>query len=74
MTSPFIPSTLLYSGARYTGHQKSKGSCYDVDVHLHSVDVRTHTVCGYLIIKGAPEFDFTILRTFLQDSPTTIRQ
>jgi len=29
-----IPSTLLYSGSRFQGHQKSKGNKYDVEVVL----------------------------------------
>ena len=31
---PGIPSTLLYSGSRFQGHQKSKGNKYDVEVVL----------------------------------------
>ena len=27
-------STLLYSGSKFQGHQKSKGNCYDVEVIL----------------------------------------
>ena len=29
-----IPSSLLYSGSRFQGHQKSKGNKYDVEVVL----------------------------------------
>lgn len=29
-----IPRSLLYSGSRFVGHQKSKGNCYDVEVIL----------------------------------------
>ena len=29
-----IPNTLLYSGSRFQGNQKSKGNCYDVEVVL----------------------------------------
>ena len=29
-----IPTSLLYNGSRFQGHQKSKGNCYDVEVVL----------------------------------------
>jgi hypothetical protein len=29
-----VSSTLLYNGSRFTGHQKSKGNQYDVEVVL----------------------------------------
>ena len=61
--SPYIPASLLYSGTRYTGHQKSKGSCYDVEVLMHSVDTVNHTLCGYLIIKGLTD-DYPTMTTF----------
>lgn len=29
---PGVQTTLLYSGSKFQGHQKSKGNCYDVEV------------------------------------------
>lgn len=31
---PGLAQSLLYSGSRFQGHQKSKGNCYDVEVIL----------------------------------------
>jgi hypothetical protein len=31
---PGVASSLLYSGSRFVGHQKSKGNQYDVEVIL----------------------------------------
>ena len=31
---PGVTTSLLYSGSRFQGHQKSKGNCYDVEVIL----------------------------------------
>ena len=31
---PGVNVSLLYSGSKFKGHQKSKGSCYDVEVNL----------------------------------------
>ncbi len=31
---PGINTSLLYSGSKFQGHQKSKGNCYDVEVAL----------------------------------------
>ena len=33
-TQPGINTSLLYSGSKFQGHQKSKGNCYDVEVVL----------------------------------------
>ncbi|ESN91867.1 hypothetical protein HELRODRAFT_194499 [Helobdella robusta] len=53
----------LYNGARFEGHQKSKGSSYDVEVILHHVDMENSYLCGYLKIIGLTE-DYPILTTF----------
>lgn len=47
-----VPNTLLYSGSRFQGHQKSKGNNYDVEVVLKHVDEENDFVCGYLQING----------------------
>jgi len=57
-----IPS-LLYNGSRFTGSQKSKGNCYDVEVILQNVDEENGYVCGYLKIKGLTE-EYPTLTTF----------
>lgn len=44
--------SLLYNGSRFAGHQKSKGSCYDVEVMLQNVDEVNSYLCGYLKIIG----------------------
>ena len=35
---PGVNVSLLYSGSKFKGHQKSKGSCYDVEVNLQVSD------------------------------------
>lgn len=58
-----IPSTLLYSGSRFQGHQKSKGSKYDVEVVLQHVNEENSFLCGYLKIKGLTD-DYPTLVTY----------
>ena len=36
-TQPGVTTSLLYSGSRFQGHQKSKGNSYDVEVVLQVV-------------------------------------
>ncbi|KAI8494819.1 glucose-induced degradation protein 4 homolog isoform X2 [Branchiostoma lanceolatum] len=60
---PGPPRSLLYSGSRFTGHQKSKGNSYDVEVVLQQVDEESCYLCGYLKIKGLTE-EFPTLTTF----------
>ena len=36
-TQPGINTSLLYSGSKFQGHQKSKGNCYDVEVVLQVI-------------------------------------
>ncbi|CAG0894081.1 unnamed protein product [Cyprideis torosa] len=50
-----IQRSLLYSGSSFKGHQKSRGSCYDVEVNFQQVDEENAYVCGYLKIKGLTE-------------------
>jgi len=33
---PGVTTSLLYSGSKFTGHQKSKGNSYDVVVNLQA--------------------------------------
>eukprot|EP00058_Branchiostoma_floridae_P025254 XP_002610744.1 hypothetical protein BRAFLDRAFT_115296 [Branchiostoma floridae] len=62
---PGPPRSLLYSGSRFTGHQKSKGNSYDVEVVLQQVDEESCYLCGYLKIKGLTEVrEFPTLTTF----------
>ena len=64
---PGVSRTLLYNGSRFTGHQKSKGNQYDVEVMLQvspaqhqahqplvlqHVDEENAYLCGYLKIKN----------------------
>jgi len=49
---PGVTTSLLYNGSRFIGHQKSKGSQYDVEVVLQHVDEETAYMCGYLKIKN----------------------
>ena len=41
---PGVTNSLLYSGSRFVGHQKSKGNQYDVEVILQ-VSNRFHVKC-----------------------------
>ena len=41
---PGVTNSLLYSGSRFVGHQKSKGNQYDVEVILQ-VSERFHVKC-----------------------------
>lgn len=45
---PGVVTSLLYSGSKFRGHQKSKGNSYDVEVVLQ-VGLRT----GYFIIQAS---------------------
>ncbi|CAL1542804.1 unnamed protein product [Lymnaea stagnalis] len=58
-----IPTTLLYNGSRFQGHQKSKGNRYDVEVVLQHVDVEKAFLCGYLKIKGLTD-EYPTLTTY----------
>lgn len=49
---PGVSSSLLYNGSKFTGHQKSKGNQYDVEVMLQHVDEENAYLCGYLKIKN----------------------
>jgi len=60
---PGVSSSLLYSGSRFVGHQKSKGNQYDVEVILQYVNIEECYLCGYLKIKGLTE-DYPTLTTF----------
>ncbi|XP_017751055.1 PREDICTED: glucose-induced degradation protein 4 homolog [Rhinopithecus bieti] len=52
---PGVATSLLYSGSKFRGHQKSKGNSYDVEVVLQHVDTGNSYLCGYLKIKGLTE-------------------
>uniref|UniRef100_A0A8I6AAM6 GID complex subunit 4 n=1 Tax=Rattus norvegicus TaxID=10116 RepID=A0A8I6AAM6_RAT len=49
---PGVATSLLYSGSKFRGHQKSKGNSYDVEVVLQHVDTGNSYLCGYLKIKA----------------------
>ena len=51
-SQPGVSRSLLYNGSRFTGHQKSKGNQYDVEVMLQHVDEDAAYLCGYLKIKN----------------------
>lgn len=59
-----IPASLLYSGSRFKGHQKSKGNRYDVEVVLQHVDEENSFLCGYLKIKGLTDEYPTLITYF----------
>jgi len=59
-----IPASLLYSGSRFQGHQKSKGNRYDVEVVLQHVDEESAFLCGYLKIKGLTDEYPTLITYF----------
>ncbi|XP_065317956.1 glucose-induced degradation protein 4 homolog isoform X2 [Gordionus sp. m RMFG-2023] len=63
LVQPGLITSLLYSGAKYQGHQKSKGNCYDVEVILQNVDDEMSYLCGYLKIKGLT-LEYPKLTTF----------
>ena len=60
---PGVTNSLLYSGSRFVGHQKSKGNQYDVEVILQYVNLEECYLCGYLKIKGLTE-EYPTLTTF----------
>ena len=47
---PGIPQCLLYSGSRFQGHQKSKGSRYDVEVVLQVSVMKIRIVVSFFIL------------------------
>ena len=48
---PGVTTSLLYSGSKFRGHQKSKGNSYDVEVVLQNVDEENSYLCGYLKVS-----------------------
>ncbi|XP_059140290.1 glucose-induced degradation protein 4 homolog [Physella acuta] len=58
-----IPTSLLYNGSRFQGHQKSKKNRYDVEVVLQHVDVEKAFLCGYLQVKGLTD-EYPTLTTY----------
>ena len=46
-SQPGVTTSLLYSGSKFTGHQKSKGNSYDVVVNLQVVSVGTILLTAY---------------------------
>lgn len=47
-----INKSLLYSGSKFVGRQKSKGNSYDVEVIIQHCDRLNSYLCGYLKITG----------------------
>uniref|UniRef100_A0A9L0JPW9 GID complex subunit 4 homolog n=1 Tax=Equus asinus TaxID=9793 RepID=A0A9L0JPW9_EQUAS len=64
-SQPGVATSLLYSGSKFRGHQKSKGNSYDVEVVLQHVDTGNSYLCGYLKIKGLTE-EYPTLTTFFE--------
>lgn len=60
---PGLPNSILFSGSKFHGHQKSRGNCYDVEVVLHDVDLDNSFLCGFLKIKGLTE-EYPVLTTY----------
>lgn len=60
---PGVQTTRLYSGAKFSGAQTSKGSTYEVEVTIQYVDLEQNYICGYLKIKGLTD-EFPNLTTF----------
>ncbi|XP_055330986.1 glucose-induced degradation protein 4 homolog [Paramacrobiotus metropolitanus] len=60
---PGLPNSILYSGSRFQGFQKSRGNCYDVEVVLHNVDLASSFLCGFLKIKGLTD-EYPVLTTY----------
>ncbi|KPM04277.1 Vacuolar import and degradation protein-like protein [Sarcoptes scabiei] len=58
-----IAHSLLYSGSKFGGYQKSKGNSYDVEVVFQNVDELNSYLCGYLMIRGLTE-EYPTLTTF----------
>ncbi|XP_053950911.1 glucose-induced degradation protein 4 homolog [Anastrepha obliqua] len=58
-----IRETMLYSGSKFIGFQKSQGNSYDVEVVLQHIDLQNSFLCGYLKINGLT-FEFPTLTTF----------
>lgn len=58
-----ITHSLLYSGSKFGGSQKSKGNSYDVEVIFQNVDESNSYLCGYLMIKNLTE-EYPTLTTF----------
>uniref|UniRef100_A0A7M4G1K7 GID complex subunit 4 homolog n=1 Tax=Crocodylus porosus TaxID=8502 RepID=A0A7M4G1K7_CROPO len=62
---PGVATSLLYSGAKFRGQQRSKGNAYDVEVVMQHVDMENSYLCGYLKIKGLTE-EYPTLTTFFE--------
>jgi len=62
-SQPGITTSILYSGSRFEGYQKSKGNSYNVEVVLQQVDLENAYLCGYLKISGLTD-EYPTLTTF----------
>ncbi|GAU98374.1 hypothetical protein RvY_09529 [Ramazzottius varieornatus] len=60
-----LPCSILFSGSKFAGHQKSRGNCYDVEVVLHNVDLSNSYLCGFLKIKGLTE-EYPVMTTYFE--------
>ncbi|VVC38450.1 Vacuolar import/degradation protein Vid24 [Cinara cedri] len=58
-----VTGSILYSGSKFIGFQRSKGNSYEVEVVLQYVDEQNGYLCGYLKIKGLTE-EFPNLTTY----------
>ena len=65
---PGVSRTLLYNGSRFTGHQKSKGNQYDVEVMLQVSaaltlpSLKRRSTRRFVITKKAPTRAFSWLK------------
>ncbi|XP_033630131.1 glucose-induced degradation protein 4 homolog [Asterias rubens] len=60
-----VARSLLYSGSKFQGFQKSKGNSYVVEVELQHVDEENSYLCGYLKISGLTS-EYPELVTFFE--------
>ncbi|XP_024141022.1 glucose-induced degradation protein 4 homolog isoform X2 [Oryzias melastigma] len=51
---PGVVTSLLYSGSKFRGHQKSKGNSYDVEVVLQEYPTLTTFFAGEIISRKRP--------------------
>ena len=67
---PGVSRTLLYNGSRFTGHQKSKGNQYDVEVMLQVKPVLNTFVTTKIIAQPFQSFnsDLQIIYLFISNN------
>jgi len=58
-----VPHSSLYNGSKFGGCQTSKGTSYQVEVHIQNIDEANSYLCGYLMIKGLTN-EYPTMTTF----------